>query len=425
MNLALMVLGLALAQVPEPADAGVDPGSDASVAAPAPQAAMGRELDSILGTATTSAPPAAQAASLSALGAGWLQHLNLDLSVVLDAVAGWSTARPISPSTDDPFLGGDVSHPMGATVQELEIGLQSTVDRYFSANVFLTLPNQTGLVIDEAYAQTLCLPWDLQLKAGVFRSSAGIENEQHLHLQDFSRRPLASAAYLGPGGLRGPGAQLAWQAPVPFGLRLAAEAFSLDRGSSTSFGGALRTAPTFVATAKSFFGLTESLSILFGLTGATGHAWLDAFPQDVNGPRTWLAGADLYIQWRASHTSEGTFEVALQAEYYWRYTDRPIAPGVSYFREPDAYNDGGFYAQLTAQLARRWQVGFRYDYLGAPTSNAQERAERATVMAMFTPSGFSRIRLQGSRVTQPTAADTWEVLLALELSVGAHGGRSL
>ena len=81
---------------------------------------------------------------------------------------------------------------MGAAVG-LAIGMlciAGSLDPFFTANVFLTIPNLGGLEVEEAYAMTTALPAGLQLKAGVFRSAAGRQNEQHLHMQDFSLRPL-------------------------------------------------------------------------------------------------------------------------------------------------------------------------------------------------------------------------------------------
>src|SRR5205814_9452140 len=101
---------------------------------------------------------------------------------------------------------------------------------------FRTSPNLEGLEEGEAFATDTSLPWNLQVKAGSFRSGFGRENGQHLHIQDFTRRPLINAGLLGSDGLRGPGAQVSWLAPLPFYLTLSAEAFTIGGPEQPALG---------------------------------------------------------------------------------------------------------------------------------------------------------------------------------------------
>jgi hypothetical protein len=139
------------------------------------------------------------------------------------------------------------------------------------------------------------------VKAGVFRSAAGRQNEQHLHMQDFTLRPLLNQAYLGEDGLRPPGAQVSWLLPLPIFLRLTGEALSVAPGASPTFGGGLRSSPTFLGNVKTFASLGEAWSLFVGGTVAAGHAPPAGFTEgrtlDSNGPRTWLAGGDLYLKY--------------------------------------------------------------------------------------------------------------------------------
>lgn len=226
-----------------------------------------RELDSVL---KNPQPPSRTTKTSSPAGSGLM---NPDVSVIADTAGGYWSKPPLLQSGDDPnFVAPLGGRSGGVTLQELELGFQATVDPYFTANAFLTVPNLEALEVEEAYATTTSLPAGLQVKAGVFRSSAGRQNEQHLHTQAFSTRPLINAAYLGTDGLRPPGAQVSWLAPLPFYLRLAGELMSVAPGSSATFGGALRSAPAYLLSAKAFFPLSEACSLYAGLTGATGHA---------------------------------------------------------------------------------------------------------------------------------------------------------
>jgi zinc/manganese transport system substrate-binding protein len=103
----------------------------------------------------------------------------------------------------------------------------------------------------------------------------------------------------------------------------------------------------------------------------------------------------------------------LQSEYFWRHTS---AEGAT-----PAQSDAGFYAQIVAQLARRWHLGARFDQLGIPASAIQPKGDRISGMVMFTPSEFSRLRLQGQREKVDSGAPSTKALLLLEFSIGAHG----
>ena len=76
---------------------------------------------------------------------------------------------------------------------------------------------------------TTSLPANLQIKAGTFRSQVGRNNTQHLHEQNFTRRPLMTALLFGVDGFRGPGAQLSVLLPLPWFATLYGEAFSIGR----------------------------------------------------------------------------------------------------------------------------------------------------------------------------------------------------
>ena len=164
------------------------------------------------------------------------QSLNPDISVILDGDLGWERRAPQFLNGDDPDLHGDVTHALGLTAQEVELAASAIVDPFFRGDVFLTIPNLEGIEVEEAFITTTSLPWNLQVKGGSFRSAFGRQNGQHLHVQDFTRRPLINAAFLGADGMRGPGLQISWLAPLPFFLTLYGEAFSL-RSDPVATGG--------------------------------------------------------------------------------------------------------------------------------------------------------------------------------------------
>ena len=373
---------------------------------------LAKQFDSIL---AAPAPPSQTRKTQGPAGSGLM---NPDISVIFDGTAGAANRPRASSAGDDPdFTGPAARRTGGFAVQEVEVGFQSTVDPYFAANVFLTIPNLQGIEVEEAYAVTTSLPAGLQLKLGVFRSAAGRQNEQHLHMQDFSLRPLLNQAYLGADGLRSPGAQLSWLLPLPFFLRLTGEALTVTPGTSPTLGGGLRSSPTFLGNAKTFAALGEAWSRFLGATVATGHAPPAGFTEgnnlDGNGPRTLLAGGDLYLKYMPPNHVMNYFALSVQSEYFWRRTATDGSNQVQ--------TDAGFYAQIVAQLTRRWHLGARFDQLGIPASAIQPKGDRISGMVMCTPSEFSRVRLQGEREKVDSGGAIYEALLLLEFSVGAHG----
>ena len=321
-------------------------------------------------------------------------------------------------------------------MQEVELALSAIVDPYFRGDVFLTIPNLQGLEVEEAFATTMSLPWNLQVKAGSFRSAFGRQNGQHLHVQDFTRRPLINAAFLGADGMRGPGVQVSWLAPLPFFLTLNGEAFSLaaDPADETqalpqpvpTFGADRSTRPTLAAEAKAFFPLGEEWSLYGGLNFASGKSpglSLGDAGSAGFGREAQLYGADLYLKWKPVNVAQGYESLALQAEAILRH----FASGDGL----DGEWDGGGYAQVVAQFARRWFLGIRGDLVGVPSSSVLARTERVGLSLTFQGSEFSRLRAYfeaehaatPSSAFLPQAQPQWApaAYLQLEYSIGAHG----
>ncbi len=372
------------------------------------------------------------------------QSLNPDISAILDADSGWQRRAVQFLNGDDPDLhAAGTQHALGFTAQEVELAFSAIVDPYFKGEVYLTIPNLAGLEVEEAFATTTSLPWNLQVKGGSFRSAFGRQNGQHLHVQDFTRRPLINSAFLGSDGLRGPGVQVSWLSPLPFYLALYGEAFSLfnDPAASggpvpepvRSFGANGSQRPTVTAEAKLFLPFGDEWSLYGGLNFASGESPGLALTSTTNvgvGRDTQLFGADLYLKWKPPNVAGGYTSVALQVEAVFRHFTAGDALA-------DAW-DGGAYAQAVMQFARRWFLGVRGDFVGLPASAVLARTARGAVSLTFQGSEFMRIRAYvelekanisfGDESAPPGALlsalqPSWApaAFLQLEISIGAHG----
>jgi hypothetical protein len=403
-----MTLALALALLVQ---AGAPPAGAPVPPAPATTAPSEQELQKAFGQSIaadqaaaaeqqgTSAPPAAAPTSGGPTRAGNL--LNPEISVI-----GTFAASYARDNVPPPFLAGDDPAQQGFAAQELEVGFASDVDPYFLMRAFLTIPNLQGLEVEEAFLQTTSLPWNLMLKAGVFRSAVGRNNEQHLHVQDFARRPKVTRL-LGEDGLRPPGAQLSVLLPVPWYATLYGEVFTLT--PIGQFGHQLSAA----AVLEQFFALTETWSLLVGANAAS----LDRGPPEGDATmadprREFLAGGDVYLKWQPVNERSTYLWFALIGEYFARRTNGSSAW------------DGAGYGQLVAQVARRWRLGLRLDATGlqrGPQYPATQYVPSASIA--FLPSEFSRIRLSAGAEYEPLTPSRRNPMVTLqyEAAIGAHG----
>jgi hypothetical protein len=317
--------------------------------------------------------------------------LNPDISDLGDFEAGVRRE-----ARDPSFRAGDDPQPTGFAVQELELSFAADVDPYFRMRSFLTMPSDGGIEIEEAFLEATSLPRGVGLKVGAFRSSFGRNNEQHLHVQDFARRPRTTEL-LGEDGLRGPGAQLSYLLPLDWYASVYVEGFSLD----------LDVDPSATAGLEQFFDLSRSWSLSWGLSAATlqrGKAD-DGTPA----PRQFLGGTDLYLRWRPPNEAETYAWVSATAEYIASRTD-----------ERSSW-DGVGYAQVVAQVARRLRAGVRLDLVGYPQATLDREAVVSASLA-FIPSEFSRVRVtwaHDENLDKSLGNDS--VFLQLEGTIGAHG----
>jgi len=351
--------------------------------------------------------------------------LNPALSFILDTSFGYYGQHTgqfdglgLRIAGDDPSESRE-----GFGVQEVEVAAQAAIDPYLEGAVFLTVPNLTGLEVEEAYLVTTSLPFNLQIKAGTFRSQIGRNNTQHLHLQNFTRRPLMTALLFGADGLRGPGAQASVLLPLPWFTTLYGEAFSIgapDPGDLVpgveTFGGGGRLGPsnlTYTAELEQFWAPGESHSIFLGLNFATGRSFncLDATTCTSldDARRSFLTGGDLYYKWKPPNVSRTYLSVQWTTEYFVRV----LADG--------GPTEGAGYSDAVLQFARRFYLGCRFDLVGAPDGPNLLRRYGYAGSLTFAPSEFSRLRLYLQELAGPGVPDTTVGFLQAEYSIGAHG----
>ncbi|HEY9135902.1 MAG TPA: hypothetical protein VIM85_08915, partial [Pseudomonadales bacterium] len=106
----------------------------------------------------------------------------------------------------------------GLGIDETELNFSANVDDKFRGNSTIALhehDGETEVEIEEAYIETISLPYGVQVKAGRFFSELGYLNSHHTHADDFADRPLPNRAFL-DGNYGDDGAQVSFVLPTDF-----------------------------------------------------------------------------------------------------------------------------------------------------------------------------------------------------------------
>ena len=377
--------------------------------------------------------------------------LNPAVSLILNGIYGNLSQDPASFKING-FVptGGDVAPPnRGLSLGESELAIAANVDQVFRGTGIFSVSSDNAIEVEEAYIQTLALSNGFTVKAGRFFSSVGYQNQIHAHAWDFTDAPLANKVFLG-NQLSDDGIQLKWVAPTPLYFDIGVE---VGRGRSFPAG-------PQGGRDKNGFGSSNFFTTLGGDFG-TGTAWqtslsyLTISPQDrtyddvdsTGTPVTnsfsgtsklWAFGG--ILKW-APNFNPTERNLKLQGEYFQRRENGNLAfdtTGGGTQTGGYASTQSGWYLQGVYQFIPMWRVGYRYDRLnagmtsiGLVDSGALTAADfpilaaysptRQTVMADWSPSEFSRIRLQLAQDKSRSDATDNEVFLQYIVSLGAHG----
>ena len=401
-------------------------------------------------TTDTSVVSSAPAETISSTGAGasltqaigiasGKNYMNISLDAMF-ALAG-SSARDL----DRVEVGDHDPQQRGFNARNIELAFDGAVDPYFQgfANIVFKLDNdnETEVEVEEAFAQTTDLPFNLQVKAGQFFSAFGRINPTHPHVWEFADAPIVVGRLLGPDGLRGVGAQISWVAPVPWDSQLI---FAVQNGRGSTgysfrnpgddgmFYGRrttdreLRGLEDFVWIPRweNSFDLSATQVVLAGVSGAFGSN------ETGGNSRTQIYGADLLYKWKSANAEGGFPFVKWQTEFLYRRFEAGRGMNKS-FPVAETFHDWGLYSQVLWGFKKGWVAGIRGDYYDAEDSrftNDVDRQSRSRLSANLTwyPTEFSKIRLQYNHDFLDetfflAGRDVDSVFLQFEFILGAHG----
>lgn len=369
--------------------------------------------------------------------------------------------------------GGEESHghgvfERGLNLREVELGIGAAVDPYFDAQTLISVSGDGEVELEEAYGRTLSLPAGLQVKFGKFASDITRQNRAHPHEWDWGDQNLPYQNLFGEeASLRDVGVQLTWLAPTPFFSQFGAEVL---QGDQAAFGGFVEDGDREEAAAE----IDEALGNpgidedSLGLSGRqSGPRLFTAFARfgPNLGPRHavqvggWLAhasqhqeiqeleepdealvlqgdgmmwGVDAVYKYSAGR-SYGHGDWVLQGEYLYQRLDTRVtfsAEDPAMVGESRELVTDGLYLQARYGFLPRWSIGARYDVLGLTNemrgpggTTGRDDSNRLSLALTWTPTEFSRLRLQGNFAdiaTEDGSTDFDGVLLQYTLNYGAH-----
>lgn len=372
-------------------------------------------------------------------------YINLSFDGLFSA--GSSTAHDI----ENLQSGAHDPKERGFTVQNLEPTFEGKVDPYFrgqaTISMQLTPGGETTIEAEEAYAETMGLPWNLQIKGGTFFSEFGRINATHAHTWDFVDSPLVTTRILGPDGLRNPGLRASWLVPTPFYSEIffavqdaqgeTAYSFDTDLGGAPFLGrresqrgissvGDLLFVPRYVAS----FDVSDSQTILAGASAA--------FGPNASGPHagTQIYGVDLFYKWKPINHHGGFPFVSWQTEAMLRRFGAAESMSVDLngdnvadFVPGETLLDYGFYTQMAYGFRKGWVIALRGDFVTSDRGQYEQRygrdPERATRWRIspditWYPSEFSKLRLQYNYDHRAGIGIDHSVWMQFEFLLGTH-----
>ena len=364
---------------------------------------------------------------------------NPEVSLILTGTYAHLSQDPKQYRLTGFIPGGDIGPGQRSfSLSESELGIYANIDPYFRGGLTLAIAADNTLSAEEAFIQTLSLGHGFSLKAGRFFSGIGYLNERHAHTWDFVDNPLAYQAFLGT-QLGQDGVQLKWLAPTDTFLELGAE---IGRGAK--FPGAERN--------RNGFGSDALFAHVGGDIGAS-HSWragvsyLHSKPQNRSYTDTDLFGnsvsnafrgnsnlwlGDFVWKWAPQGNASRT-NFQLQGEYFQRCEtgDLSYNTAASGINSGYASSQSGGYLQGVYQFLPHWRVGLRRDQLDSGhvdyglnnvnLSRPDFTPSKNSLMLDYSPSEFSRIRLQFAQDKSRLGVTDNQIFLQYIMSLGAHG----
>ena len=393
--------------------------------------------------ASAAAPAASEPTPVAAAAPAAAGSFNPAIGLVLAGSYAWLTQDPAHYRFSGFLTGGEIGPGVqGFSLGESELSLSANVDPWFYGALNLALAADNSASVEEAYVQTTALPDGLTLRGGRSLSAIGYLNDKHAHTWDFADAPLVYQAFL-DGQLKVDGLQFRVLLPTTQFVELGSEVGAAGPFPSGGSNGNQPGLATLFAHTGGDVGVSSSwragLSYLWARSdnrestvyGIDGSSVTDTFDGD-----TRLLVIDGIWKWAPNGNPQRT-NLTLQGEYLRRQESGTLTHELAGAANTDRYRStqSGWYAQAVYQFIPAWRVGLRYDRLDVGNVDASSNGpglyvpdrspSRTTLMVDWSPSEFSRIRLQYARdrAGHDGLTDN-QFIVQYQMSLGAHGAHS-
>ncbi|MDV5035613.1 hypothetical protein [Vibrio diabolicus] len=322
-----------------------------------------------------------------------------------------------------------------------ELNLSSNIDDKFHGALTAVLEShgdETELELEEAFIETLALPYGVNVRAGRFLSDFGYLNNQHMHTDSFVERPIAYRTFLGS-HYYDDGVRANIVLPTDLYVKFGVEALSGNKMSSVEDGSKVGVYTTTMKLGNDF---SESSSWQFGLSYLRNeNGKVKEFEDHDHGHEeehdhshaAAVTGANLYgadFVWKWA--PDGNYKYSnftLSAEYM-------LLDGVvdskykNNAESPD--NLSAYYVSGVYRFNPSWSTGLRYgeaesydghahgDHMHFTALNDKEM----DAMIAWDSSHFGTIRAQFTRIDNQDSETDNVFTLQYVMTFGAHGAHA-
>lgn len=342
----------------------------------------------------------------------------------------------------------NTGYSRGFALKESELDISANIDPQFRGVGTLSLDPAGGISVENAFVQTSALDNGLNLKFGRYFSGLGYLNEQHAHAWDFVDQPLVYRV-LWDNQNGEDGAQLKWLAPTDMFVEVGGE-----MGRGRGFPGTDRQNKNGSGAGVLFAHIGDDIGIEHSWrAGASLHETKRENAVSINVPdllntaggvsnsfsgNSKTTGVDFVWKYSPNGNTANRY-VKLQGEYFRHKENGVLAyniNAISPVTDSYALTQSGWYVQSVAQFMPHWRAGLRYDQLDSGTatvgatnvanviSNYGYTPKRTTLMVDYSPSEFSRLRLQLARDNSRQSLTDNQLFVQYIMSLGAHGAHS-
>ncbi len=375
----------------------------------------------------------AQQSSTAPAANGGEGAFNPAISLILSGIYGSFRQAPTVPATGFAMNANNNGYTRGFSLKESELSIAANIDPQFRGVSTFSLDPAGGVSVENAFVQNSALGNGFNFKFGRFFSSLGYLNEQHAHAWDFVDQPLVYRV-LWDNQIGDDGVQLKWLAPTDMFIEIGGE---MGRG-------------------RGFPGTDRQ-----NKNGAGAGVLFAHFGDDIGIEHSWRAGVSLHQTRRenalstvgaVSNSFSGDSQTA-GLDFVWKYArngnnrERYLKLQGEYFQRKESglltYNlattdsyavtQSGWYLQSVYQFMSNWRTGLRYDRLdpgvaavgvlnaGNVSSDYAFNPSRLSWMVDYSPSEFSRLRLQLVRDNSRQGLPDNQLFVQYIMSLGAHG----